>query len=732
MIPKLFRAAACGGFALAVLACGAAASSDNDKFSVYKSPRAKASAESAAALEKAIRWSEIELLAVQDAGRYKTLDSFARETLTNMTGAGNLPELGPLPSLFEWLFNRDAYADEPLIKIRDKGLRIHFSAHMSDRPKVRERIVATGLMSWREFNEPQVQQRIEELEPRFEMNTAINRVRAAEATASFLNRMIKLVPQPGGSIEDPWFTPMELLGNMPEDFFAQAGTSRAQLEREYGPLRPVPSINPDLSVAIVGKWAALRDGWLARDAATVQAKLGELQTLLPTLAGPGVYPGDAQRKAERLYYQMHKFTYGWIVYLMGAIVGVAALVTRWKTPFVVSLVLLILGLTWHAFGLGLRWYILGRIPVANMFEAVVASAWIGIVLALIVELFYRTRLFLVAAHLTGFLALILAGYVIPGAGNITTIMGILDDVMLRIHTVLIIASYALIFLAAVIALIYLFGYYFHTAPARSAEAGLMAAAIGAALWLAVPRLFAWGPDVANSLTWIKGPWVGPVFWSLTGGLTVFLGLVRFLRLPTSAYTLLALVLLSTLTIAVGNHDFVIGMAYVMLGTGAAWAAANGVGLLMQQRQPALAPAAAAPGLGTFYFEQAAQETFNRQRWILAGAAPGDEKSRHIPEWLKIADWSHLIILNLVFVMLFVGVVLGAVWADYSWGRPWGWDPKEVFALNTWIIYAILIHMRFIVAERGLWTAWLSVAGCLMMAFNWCFVNFFIVGLHSYA
>ena len=47
-------------------------------------------------------------------------------------------------------------------------------------------------------------------------------------------------------------------------------------------------------------------------------------------------------------------------------------------------------------------------------------------------------------------------------------------------------------------------------------------------------------------------------------------------------------------------------------------------------------------------------------------------------------------------------------------------------------FAILIHVRFVVRNKGLWTAWLSIAGCLMMAFNWCFVNFYIVGLHSYA
>ena len=53
-------------------------------------------------------------------------------------------------------------------------------------------------------------------------------------------------------------------------------------------------------------------------------------------------------------------------------------------------------------------------------------------------------------------------------------------------------------------------------------------------------------------------------------------------------------------------------------------------------------------------------------------------------------------------------------------------------MNTWIVYAILIHVRFIVKNRGLWTAWLSLIGCAVMAFNWYVVNMHIVGLHSYA
>jgi ABC-type transport system involved in cytochrome c biogenesis permease subunit len=86
------------------------------------------------------------------------------------------------------------------------------------------------------------------------------------------------------------------------------------------------------------------------------------------------------------------------------------------------------------------------------------------------------------------------------------------------------------------------------------------------------------------------------------------------------------------------------------------------------------------------------------------------------------------------VVLWVGLCLGAVWAAQSWGRPWGWDPKEVFALLTWVVFIMLVHLRAAVspARRGLATALVSVAAFLVMAFNWYVVNVVLAGLHSYA
>ncbi len=102
------------------------------------------------------------------------------------------------------------------------------------------------------------------------------------------------------------------------------------------------------------------------------------------------------------------------------------------------------------------------------------------------------------------------------------------------------------------------------------------------------------------------------------------------------------------------------------------------------------------------------------------------------EVLADLDKSQLVVLQLAFWLLGVGILLGAYWADHSWGRWWGWDPKEVWALVTWIVYLIVIHLRFVVERRGLVTAWLSVLGFFTMLWTHWGVNLLLSGLHSYA
>ena len=99
---------------------------------------------------------------------------------------------------------------------------------------------------------------------------------------------------------------------------------------------------------------------------------------------------------------------------------------------------------------------------------------------------------------------------------------------------------------------------------------------------------------------------------------------------------------------------------------------------------------------------------------------------------QVLDGTTMVLMELSFVLLWAGLVMGAIWADHSWGRPWGWDPKEVFALNTFIVFAVLVHVRIKTSDKALWTALIALVGAGVMLFNWIFINFFIVGLHSYA
>ena len=85
------------------------------------------------------------------------------------------------------------------------------------------------------------------------------------------------------------------------------------------------------------------------------------------------------------------------------------------------------------------------------------------------------------------------------------------------------------------------------------------------------------------------------------------------------------------------------------------------------------------------------------------------------------------------IMLTIGNFLGAQWANESWGRYWGWDPKETWALISIMIYAFVIHTRLVPGLRGRWTFnFLSVVAFASIMMTYFGVNFYLAGLHSYA
>ncbi len=112
----------------------------------------------------------------------------------------------------------------------------------------------------------------------------------------------------------------------------------------------------------------------------------------------------------------------------------------------------------------------------------------------------------------------------------------------------------------------------------------------------------------------------------------------------------------------------------------------------------------------------------------------NEKNKKVMD-LNIKEITYIneMALTVGLVMLTIGNFLGGQWANESWGRYWGWDPKETWALISIMVYAFVIHMRFVPALRGKFVynfmSVLAFASILMTYFG---VNFHLSGLHSYA
>lgn len=547
------------------------------------------------------------MIAVQDEGRVKTLESLAREKLKYVNPRA-LAKVDPVLWYLDLILSPEQYAKANIIRIKYKAMKIRLPKAVrslvppSERTGVisdseLERIAETGEISQAFLDHPRVRDVIGQLETDLRRTgKAVQQIRTARALSDgrYLRSLLKVVPPPHGSDVDPWYTLDAVAsgGGAPHDG-AHAGMGGGG----------VPGLDPQQAQALTQAWTSLSKEWRFQDAAAVNQAFSTLAETLPKI-NPSIYPKPGRLDWEVWYYKHNKLTMGWLIYFFAIPLLLMAFVYGFRWAKIFGLGLFLLGFGVHTLSVMLRWYLAGRIPNANMFEAIIGSAWFGGLVAIVLEWVLRKQrlryLPALCASAYAMLAMMFGNFMtVTLNSDITTVMPVLDrTIWLYIHTNIIIASYALIFFASVTALLYL-----------------------------VFRL------------------IHPLAPALLGG-------------------------------GWGAEDF----------------ARGGASSIILSR----------------------------------------EKSPENQGLAKTLDGATMIFLEVAFISLWVGTILGAVWADVSWGRPWGWDPKEVFALNTWLVFLILVHVRFKVKDKALWTAVLAVLGCAVMIFNWVAVNFVIVGLHSYA
>jgi cytochrome c-type biogenesis protein CcsB len=117
--------------------------------------------------------------------------------------------------------------------------------------------------------------------------------------------------------------------------------------------------------------------------------------------------------------------------------------------------------------------------------------------------------------------------------------------------------------------------------------------------------------------------------------------------------------------------------------------------------------------------------------LLAGLVKPESKER-VERNIRHMTWINEASMVLGLYLLTIGTFLGAIWANESWGRYWGWDPKETWSLVTILVYAFITHMRLMPGYRGWFALNLaSVAGLLCVLMTYLGVNYYLSGLHSY-
>ena len=114
----------------------------------------------------------------------------------------------------------------------------------------------------------------------------------------------------------------------------------------------------------------------------------------------------------------------------------------------------------------------------------------------------------------------------------------------------------------------------------------------------------------------------------------------------------------------------------------------------------------------------------------------ETKTESSLNFLKLEDLNNLDnlsyrLIGIGFSFLTIGILSGAVWANEAWGSYWSWDPKETWALITWIIFAIYLHTRLVKGWRGQKSALVASLGFFILWICYLGVNLLGKGLHSY-
>jgi cytochrome c-type biogenesis protein CcsB len=380
-------------------------------------------------------------IAIQDGGRTKPFDTFARETAKRLTGARpfgfeSVKGLEPTEWILSMVSAPDRWREEKIIKVTHAGLRDAAGLPKGqDVYSFQELVNHAGFMKAADAVHEKVRKdREAKLDP-IEREIADLYENLSIMSGVFSGEALRIVPNPDDA-RATWY-------------------SVADLEKADAP--QVQRVKTLLSALVI----AYRDG----DRPAVQAAAAALGKRLADMA-PAVYPRGKEIGIEVHYNRFKPFRTAWLFYLLGFILLLASFPLASRPVAWAGMSSVVLAFASHAYGMVLRMMISGRPPVTNMYESVIWVAWGAMLFALIFEVVYKVRYFAACASALAVICLILADNVPILNGSIDPLVPVLrDNMWLTVHVLTITLGYAAFTLAMGLGHLNLGLYFF--APGRT-------------------------------------------------------------------------------------------------------------------------------------------------------------------------------------------------------------------------------------------------------------------------
>lgn len=501
-----------------------------------------------------------------------------------------------------------------------------------------------------------------------------------------------------------------------------------QLLAEKSPHRPERAALAEAAAAYVDRGAAGRaerfEAAMDRFAAELRALAEQIEPYragLPlrnrdeALIAATAYPPPGATDAEVRYYRLDPFLWSWVFsFLALCCLGVAFGVLR-APMYWIGVLALVAGQAFSVYGFTLRVCVTGWAPVTNMFETVV---FVALVAALLGLWFALAPLF---------------GPAIRHAWRMTAIPGAPGIARNREHDLELMGPAAWTGVRWVLLLPRL-------ALAAAVVYFLAAVSYGSGTGYAIVRMAPRSETWNDRIVWL----VGLMMFGLSVWLVPRLALAALLSAVTIPWTLAKAGLGAVLRRTVDRKAFAVagaGLAFV-LGLVAYFAPIwdKGINPLMPVLRDNFwltvhvltITASYGAGFLAWALGIAAMGYYLLGRYRDGDPSKGGAARRQGPEACEALSGFIYRSIQVAVVLLAAGTILGGLWADVSWGRFWGWDPKEVWALISLLIYVGVLHFRITGVLRDFSLAAGAVVSITAIVMAWWGVNYFFgSGMHSY-